>query len=351
MSEEKPKKRFNLSKWIIYFCILAGIYAAFIGPSILKPISPVVVLPPESTGLSIAGFEITNTIVATIITDLILILIGIFVVQKFVRSGDLVPSGIYNAFEALVEFLWNTVEGTAGKWAYRIFPIPATIFLLIFVANLIKLVPGFESIGRIKEVHHGYGYAPVLLGKVGNLSIYTIDKGQKREHVAKEETHGESHGKAAGEHSDELCEACEVVPFLRGSATDMNFPFALAFIAVLMTQVYGVWALGIGYFEKFIPIRQLIKGGAMGVINFIVGILELILEFAKILSFGFRLFGVIFAGTLLLSIVGSLTAVLIPVGLYIFEIFFGILQAYVFYLLSTIFISSATVSHHAEEAH
>jgi len=351
VSEEKPKKRFNLSKWIIYFCILAGIYAAFLGPSILKPISPVVVLPAEPTGLSIGGFEITNTMLATILADFILLGIAVFVVRRFMRSSSLVPSGFYNAFEALVEFLWNTVEGAAGKWAFRIFPVPATIFLLIFVANLVKLVPGFESIGRIKEVHHGYGYAPVLLAKVGNLSIYTIDKGQKREHIAKEGEHSESHGEVSAEKESELCHACEVVPFLRGSATDLNFPFALAFIAVLMTQVYGVWALGIGYFEKFIPIRQLIKGGAMGVINFIVGILELILEFAKILSFGFRLFGNIFAGTLLLSIVGALTAVLVPVGLYFFEVFFGIIQAYVFYLLATIFISGATVSHHAEEAH
>lgn len=346
MSEEQPKKKFNWRKWVIYFCILAGIYSAFIGPSILKPISPVVVLPAEPTGLSIGGFEITNTMLATLIADLILLAIALFVVRKFMRSGNLIPSGFYNAFEALVEYLWNTVEGAAGKWAFRIFPVPATIFLIIFVANVVKLFPGFESIGQLKEVHHGYGYAPVLLAEVGDLSIYTIDKAQQREHIAKEGEEGEEHTT-----EDKLCEACEVVPFLRGSATDLNFPFALAFIAVFMTQVYGVWALGLGYFEKFIPIRQLIKGGAMGTINFIVGILELVLEFAKILSFGFRLFGNIFAGTLLLSIVGALTAVLVPVGLYFFEVFFGIIQAYVFFLLATIFISSATVSHHAEEAH
>ncbi|MCS7246768.1 MAG: F0F1 ATP synthase subunit A [Anaerolineales bacterium] len=352
MSEQPTQKRFNLRTLIIYLCIGAGIYSAFIGPSILKPISPVVVLPAEPTGLAIGGFQITNTILATLLADVILLAIAVFVVGRFMRSGNLVPSGFYNAFEALIEFLWNTVENAAGKWAYRIFPVPATIFLLIFVANLIKLVPGFESIGRIKEVHHGYGYAPVLLAKVGGLSIYTIDKGQRREHVAKEGKEGKEGGHGAShEEESKLCEACEIVPFLRGSATDLNFPFALAFVAVLMTQVYGVWALGIGYFEKFIPIRQLIKGGAMGVINFIVGILELILEFAKILSFGFRLFGNIFAGTLLLSIVGALTAVIVPVGLYFFEVFFGIIQAYVFYLLATIFISSATVSHHAEGAH
>jgi len=140
-----------------------------------------------------------------------------------------------------------------------------------------------------------------------------------------------------------------VIPFLRGSATDLNFTIALAVIAVLMTQVYGVWALGPGYFSKFFQFRQLVSGGIFGLINFAVGFLELILEFAKILSFSFRLFGNIFAGALLLAIVGSLLPVVIPPGLYLFEIFFGIIQAYVFYLLATMFISMALVSHHGDE--
>ncbi len=115
--------------------------------------------------------------------------------------------------------------------------------------------------------------------------------------------------------------------------------------------MYGAWALGPGYFSKFFQVKQLISGGIFGMINFAVGILEVILEFAKILSFGFRLFGNIFAGALLLSIIGALTAVAIPPLLYIFEVFFGTIQAYVFFLLATVFISGATAGHHGEEQH
>jgi len=118
-----------------------------------------------------------------------------------------------------------------------------------------------------------------------------------------------------------------------------------------MTQVYGVWALGLPYFGKFFQLKALVSGGMFGLINFGVGFLELILEFAKILSFSFRLFGNIFAGALLLSIVGALLPVIIPPGLYLFEIFFGLIQAYVFYLLATMFISMALVSHHGDEEH
>ena len=345
MNEVKPKKRFGVKRWIILAIFGVGIYAAFIGPSILKPVSPVVVLPAEPTGLHIGGFQITNTILATLLADLLLILLAIST-YRFVKSGKLVPGGFYNAFEAIFEFLWNSVEGSAGKWAKRIFPIPATIFLLIFVANMVKLVPGFESIGQLEQVKHGKGYAPVKLLQVGSLEIYTVDKGQPGE-LTSAETEAES----TSEGHEAICTVCEVVPFLRGSATDLNFPFALAISTVILTQVYGAWALGPGYFSKFFPVKQLVSGGIFGLINFAVGILEIILEFAKILSFGFRLFGNIFAGALLLSIIGALTAVAIPPLLYIFEVFFGAIQAYVFFLLATVFISGATIGHHGEEQH
>ena len=348
-SEAKPKKRFGVKRWLILGLIALGIYAAFIGPSILKPISPVVVLPAEPTGLHIGNFQITNTILATLLADLILILMA-FAAWRFYRRGGETPKGVVNILEALVEFMWNTVSGSAGKWARRIFPVVATIFLLIFVANVVKLVPGFESIGYLKQVHEGTGYAPVELFHIGEFSVFTIDKGQPVEVAAVEGEGGEAeaHGEEA---AAELCTACEVVPYLRGTATDINFPFALAILTVLLTQVYGVWAQGPKYFEKFFQVKRLISGGPFGIIDFAVGLLEIILELAKILSFGFRLFGNVFAGALLLSILGALVAVAVPPILYILEVFFGIIQAYVFFLLATIFLSGATIAHGHEEAH
>jgi F-type H+-transporting ATPase subunit a len=342
-SEAKQKKRYGVKRWLILSLIVLGIYAAFIGPSILKPVSPTVILPPEAIGLHIGNFQITNTILATILADLILIIFALCI-WNFYRRGGTIPSGLLNGFEAIVEFLWNTVSNSAGaKWAKRIMPVVATIFLLIFIANVIKLIPGFEAIGRLEESPSGKGYAPVSLVRLGNFTVYTIDKTKPVNLGA---------AMVVGTEGEEaLCKACEVVPFLRGSATDINFPFALAILTVVLTQLYGLWAQGPKYFEKFFQIKQLVSGGPFGIIDFAVGLLEIILEFAKILSFGFRLFGNIFAGALLLSIIGALTAVVVPAGLYIFEVFFGIIQAYVFFLLATIFISGATVVHEHEESH
>jgi F-type H+-transporting ATPase subunit a len=350
VSEVKPKRRFGVKRWIILALVGLGAYAAFIGPSILKPITPQVTLAAENTGLHLGNFQITNTMFATLLADVILILMAVGV-YRFIKSGKLVPTGFYNMFEAIFEFMWNAVEGAGGKWARRIFPIPATIFLLIFVANMVKLVPGFETIGRIEQSFSGKGYAPVKLFQVGSLEVYTIDKGQP---VNLTTTTGEAPTTPAETTSAEgeaMCTSCDVVGFLRGSATDLNFTFALAITTVVLTQVYGAWALGPGYFSKYVPIKKLLYGGVFGLIDFVVGILEIILEFAKILSFGFRLFGNVFAGALLLSIIGILVAVVVPAGLYLFELFFGVIQAYVFFLLATVFISGAIAGHHGEEQH
>lgn len=350
MDEVKPKRRFGVKRWIILALVAIGVYCAFIGPSILKPITPQVSLAAENTGLHIGGFQVTNTMLATLLADVILILMAIGV-YRFIRRGKLVPSGFYNAFEAIFEFMWNSVEGSAGKWAKRIFPIPATIFLLIFVANTVKLIPGFETVGNFEQTKTERGYAPVELFQVGSLGVYTIDKGQPVPDTEIVPEESSSTAETTTGESEAICTSCDVVGFLRGSATDLNFTFALAITTVVLTQVYGVWALGPGYFSKYLPIKKLVSGGVFGLIDFVVGILEIVLEFAKILSFGFRLFGNVFAGALLLSIIGILVAVIVPAGLYLFELFFGVIQAYVFFLLATVFISGATAGHHGEEQH
>jgi F-type H+-transporting ATPase subunit a len=142
-----------------------------------------------------------------------------------------------------------------------------------------------------------------------------------------------------------------VIPFVRVASTDLNFTIALAIISVVVTQVIGVRAQGASYFTKFFNTKTLFTVPMFGVVNFLVGFLELILEFAKILSFGFRLFGNIFAGSILLFVVGTLVPVFAQSGVLLFEWFVGIIQAIVFGLLTLIFMSLATVGHGEEEEH
>ena len=140
-----------------------------------------------------------------------------------------------------------------------------------------------------------------------------------------------------------------VLPFLRAPSTDLNMTAALALIAVVMTQVLGFRELGIGYLTKFFNFKTLFSS-PLGGIDVAVGLLELIGEFAKILSFSFRLLGNIFAGSILLFVMSFLVPFL-PWPFFILEFGVGALQAFVFGLLTAIFMSQATAGHgeHHEE--
>ncbi|MDH3944295.1 MAG: F0F1 ATP synthase subunit A, partial [Anaerolineae bacterium] len=119
----------------------------------------------------------------------------------------------------------------------------------------------------------------------------------------------------------------------------------------VFTQVIGIRALGMGYFTKFFNTGTLFKVPIFGVIDFGVGLLELLSEFIKIISFTFRLFGNIFAGSVILFVIGSLVPWFVQSPFLMLEFFVGMIQAIVFGLLTMTFMSMATISHHGDEAH
>jgi F-type H+-transporting ATPase subunit a len=139
-----------------------------------------------------------------------------------------------------------------------------------------------------------------------------------------------------------------ITPFIRAAATDLNLTFALAVIAVIVIQYFGVSELGWGYPAKFINTPALEKGDVMG---FAVGWLELISEISKIISFAFRLFGNIFAGQILLFVIPFLVATLLPVTIYGLEFAVHVIQAAVFAMLFMVFASIAMTSHDHDEEH
>jgi F0F1-type ATP synthase membrane subunit a len=140
-----------------------------------------------------------------------------------------------------------------------------------------------------------------------------------------------------------------IVPFLRAPSTDLNMTASLALIAVIMTQVIGFRALGAGYLTKFFNFRTLLSS-PLGGIDVAVGLLELIGEFARILSFAFRLLGNIFAGSILLFVMSFLLPFL-PWPFFILEFFVGVIQAIVFAMLTAIFMNLATQGHAHEDEH
>ena len=168
------------------------------------------------------------------------------------------------------------------------------------------------------------------------------------------EPYDKSKAKDISLHPDPSSEAAKLVPwvvlpFVRVPSTDLNMTLSIALIAFVMIQYIGFKALGIGYLTKFFNFSTLFKS-PLGGIDVAVGLLELIGDFAKILSFSFRLLGNIFAGSILLFVMSFLVPIL-PWPFFILEFFVGVIQALVFALLTAIFMNLATVSHHHDDEH
>lgn len=128
------------------------------------------------------------------------------------------------------------------------------------------------------------------------------------------------------------------VPVLRGNSADLNATLGLAIIAFLLIQYYGIKYNGLSYFRKFVDFRN--------PINFFTGILEIISEFSKIISFSFRLFGNIFAGEVLLVVIAFLIPVFATFPFLLLEVFVGLIQALVFSMLTAVFINVAIQKPH-----
>jgi len=337
VSENQEKKsgwRWGVNRWIILALILVSAYAA----SIYPPIQPHVQLPAENishnpifTIPGIGEIYFTNTMLAVLIADAVLLLIA-FGVYRAVNSGQMVPKGMSGAVEALLEALYNLTEGTAGKWTRAIFPWFATITLLVLVVNWMELLPGVDSVGILHESEHGFAVQD--LGWAATIV-------QSPESAHGEEAHGEQYG---------------LIPYVRVTSTDLNFTVALALIAVFMVQIIGFRAQGLGYLTKFFNTKTFFSVPIFGIIDFVVGLLELVSEFSKILSFAFRLFGNIFAGSVLLFVMGALLGAggfgFFQVGFLMLEFFVGLIQAIVFGMLTMTFMAQATQGHgEHEEAH
>ena len=320
---EKPKQKV-WGRWVVLAAILVGIYLFYVAK--IPYIMPGVFLPAEKV-FEIAGFPITNTLIALFFVDLIVLALA-FGVKRAIASGKNILTGFSGAIEALVDMLYSMTEGTAGKWAKAIFPWFVTIMLLVLVANWMEMIPGIETVGLIE---------PAPAGEHGEFTTTQI-------------------GPFTGimKPLSEEGELVKFVPYVRVVSTDLNFTLAIALVVVVMIQVYGIRSQGLAYFSKFWNTGTMFTKPIFGVIDFGVGLLEIVSEFSKVLSFVFRLFGNIFAGSVLLFVIGSLVPVFAQSIFYLLEFFVGAIQAFVFGLLATTFMAQATQGHggeHHEEAH
>lgn len=290
------------------------------------------------TLFSIGGFAITNSMITSLVASGLLIAFAVAVRASWKDTDR--PSGLQNFAEWIIEMLYNLVYSVVGshKKSTKFFPFIATFFLFIMLNNWVGLLPGVGTIGIIKEESeaHASSTTPTFVSPAYAASDPEVLAGDalqadEMQRSGEEEIHLEGiEGEKTG--SKEV-----VVPIFRAGTADINMTLALAIFSQFMAQYFGFSHIGLGYLKKFFNFSSPIM--------FFVGILELMGEFTKIISYAFRLFGNIFAGEVLLVVIAYLVPVVVPMPFYGLELFVGLIQALVFSMLSVVFFNMATISH------
>jgi F-type H+-transporting ATPase subunit a len=277
-------------------------------PGFLAVTKPEVQLPSEGI-FHISAFTVTNTLIASWFTIVVLFVVFFFATRKM----KLIPGGLQNFAEFIVETALNFVKGVAGeKQARTLFPVVATIFLYVLTNAWLALLPFFNTIG----INEPNGV---------------------------------------------------VVPYFRAANTDINLTLSIALISFFYIEYLGLRSLGFfRYINSFFNLGQLrdgfkslfkgkirpaLSGIFFGFINLFIGGIEILSHFIRIISFTFRLFGNMTAGEILLLVVSFLVPFVISIGVYGLELLVGVLQALIFAGLTLVFGVIAMAPHEGEPEH
>ena len=253
-------------------------------------------LAPE-TLFHVGQFSITNTMINVWLAMTILFVFGLFVK----RACRMKPTKLQNACEYFLEILLGYFDQVTGdrKKTMKFLPIVGSVFFFILLSNWLGLIPGTGSITYKHEF------------------------------------------------------------LLRPANTDLNLTVAMALVAVVSSHLFGLFTVGIfTHLNKFIQIgtffRSLTKGPVAiltAIIELGVGLIEIVSEIAKVVSLSLRLFGNIFAGEVLMTVMASLVGLLLPTPFMLLELLVGLIQAAVFTMLTLVYLTVATSEPHGEEAH
>ncbi len=250
-------------------------------------------LAPE-TIFHIGKLPVTNTIVNVWLAIGILIVVGLVIRKK----TSLKPGTMQNTMEFFLEKLLTYFDQVTGdrKKTLQFLPLVGAVFFFILLSNWLGLLPGTGSI-----------------------------------HI------GEA-------------------PLLRSANSDLNLTLAMAVSVVVISHIVGLVTVGVfTHLGKFVQLGGLIKSFRKGpvaiftaIINIGVGLIEIISEFAKVLSLSLRLFGNIFAGEVLISVIVSIAAIFLPAPFMLLELLVGLVQASVFTMLTLVYLTIMSSEPHGE---
>lgn len=249
----------------------------------------------------IGDFTVTNALFTSWIVVFLLIIFAVVIKTKLKK----IPRGIQNLFEIIIEGAESLCDQITNsrKITNQAFPIVFTIFLVVLVNNWMGILP-FGGFGLIEMTEHGKAW----------------------------------------------------IPLIRSGTADINGTLPLAIMSVIGANLFGIITIGLWKtINKYVNLKALgsiftkIKKDPMilmtAPIVFAVGLLELVGEFAKVASLSFRLFGNVFAGEVLLISMGAIVAYLLPTPFLLLEVFVGVIQAFIFAILTLVYYTISATDH------
>ena len=237
----------------------------------------------HSKPLGFTKFAVTNTLLSSWIATVVIIVFFV------VGSGKkrLIPGRFQALVEMLFEAALNFCENVVGRdMGRRVFPVVATIFFFVLFNAWLALFPFYQFLGFVTD-------------------------GEIKAHL------------------------------LRSAGTDLNMPLALALVSFVFVEYWGFRAHGFGYLKKFFALGNVIRLRPSGLIDAFVGLLELVSEFVRVVSFTFRLFGNMTAGEILVVMITFLVPFVATQFVFGLELLVGLIQAIIFAALTLVFLSVA----------
>jgi len=294
---------------------------------------------------SLGGIQLTNSLFTGIIIFFLIILIFSLISLNFKFTN---PSKFQIIFEMMLVGMQNLGISILGeKRGKSLFGFIFTFFIFILVSNLFGLLPFVPTtvVGKLQADTTKVVATKVVATKVvlaaqtyspqNNNDVLSLDTNQSKKIdislgncLSTRECYITTNG---------IQKFSEEKHLFRAPTSDLSFTIAFALIAVISVNILGFKTLKQDYLKKYINFTS--------PINAFVGILELVSEFGKLISFSFRLFGNVFAGEILLAVITSITYGIVTLPFLGLELFVGVIQALVFFMLTAALISLATTPH------
>ncbi len=240
------------------------------------------------TIFSIGNLRVTNTVINVWIAIAMFLIFGLVLRRRLALR----PGKLQNACEYILDLVLSYFDQVTGSRArtLRFLPVVGSVFFFILLSNWLGLFPGTGSI----LVHHE--------------------------------------------------------PLMRPANTDLNLTVAMALVAVVSSHLFAFGTIGIfTHLNKFLQFGTVVKSFAHGpitiftaLVEFMVGLIEIVGEMAKVVSLSLRLFGNIFAGEVLISVISGLAGAIVPLPFMMLEILVGLIQASVFAMLTLVYVSVST---------